>query len=89
MRLRIARRYQPFLERWAGETGLSPDWGRVTDQCREASGFELAGLPVALRQLLAQLRDLSRLAAGAGISPDILERQRLSIRAVLESLAAV
>ncbi len=48
-----------------------------------------AAIPMALRQLRTRLQDLARLAAGAGIPADILQRQRLSIRAVLDSLAAV
>lgn len=77
------------LSRWAGEAGSSPDWNRVIDQCREASGLELAGLPVELRQLRSQLEQLPQHAADAGIPADILARQSLSIGAVLDALAVI
>jgi serine/threonine-protein kinase HipA len=77
------------LSRWNGESGLSPDWRLVIEQCREASGLPLPGLPAALRELRARLTLLPEHSARAGIPSDILERQRLSIDAVLEALAMV
>jgi serine/threonine-protein kinase HipA len=80
----IARR-----SRWQNESGLSPDWKRVIEQCRAATDLALPELPVALRELRASMERLAQLAAQAGIPQDILERQGLSIAAVRESLAAV
>lgn len=80
----IARR-----SRWQNEVGLSPDWIQVINQCREASGLALPGLPDVLRELRTCVEQLAPHAAQAGIPPDILERQRLSITAVRDALAAV
>lgn len=75
--------------RRAGEPPLSPNWTEVVEQCREASGLPLPGLPVAMRKLRAELKSLPRLAAEAGIPVDILGRQGPSIAAVTEALAAL
>lgn len=80
----IARR-----SRWQNETGLSPNWSRVIEQCREATGRALPRLPAALRELRAFVEHLALHAEQAGIPRSILERQDLSITAVREALAAV
>jgi serine/threonine-protein kinase HipA len=78
----IARR-----TRWQDEMGGSPDWRRVIDQCREVTGLELPQLPLVLRTLAGQLERLPEYAAEAGITPAILDRQRLDIARVREALA--
>ena len=80
----IARR-----SRWQNETGLSPNWNRVIEQCCEATGRTLPRLPAVLRELRALVERLALHAEQAGIPPSILERQDLSITAVREALAAV
>lgn len=77
------------LARWDGEVGLSPDLRGVIEQCRQATGLPLPGLPVALRELATHLGRLPEHAAHAGIPPDILERQKPSVDAVLEALRRV
>jgi len=80
----IARR-----SRWSGEQRGSPDWSRVIEQSREASGLPLQKLPTALRELAAQLDALPTHAKEAGVPEDILGRQQLSINETRESLARI
>jgi serine/threonine-protein kinase HipA len=75
--------------RWQNESGSSPDWNRVVEQCREAAALPLPRLPEALRELRALIEQLGAYAEQAGIPPFILGRQDLSIAAVRAALAKI
>lgn len=79
----------PRQSRWTNEHGPGPDWRRVVEQCREASGLNLPDLPDALRQLGALLERLPEHAEQAGVPAGVIDRQRHSIAHVRESLATV
>lgn len=80
----IARRM-----RWESDDRGSPRWPSIVEQCREASGLPLTGLPAALRELGAHLAELDSIAKDESIPKDILGRQNLAIAETLAHLEAV
>ena len=65
----IARRM-----RWARDDGGAPRWSSVVDQCREATGLPLIGLPTALRDMGAAVADLPARSASEGVDAELVAR---------------